>query len=202
MPPIFKLDHQTVYNDYSIFSLENLNTAQTGHSLDINEMPAGCFHWKSLKPVCHCTFHVTGVCLASQSAAEKHNRVISPQAFAHLVNFCKKIVSYFDCRINKSFAYSRCVICVNHCANKLLVQLLLQRSKVENGTQVRSVTFQIQRQTERKRLRDGVTETDRERERERGGGGRGEGERGISIHWYVEYKNVKRKIKIGSHMRI
>ena len=62
------------------------------------------------------SFHVTGVCLPNQSAAEKHNQEKSPHSFAHLVNFSKHVSTmfcYFGYRINKAFACSRCVICVS-----------------------------------------------------------------------------------------
>ena len=78
--------------------------------------------------------HVIGVC---HSASETHNqqsshhvigfsdlidlcviKIKSPQTFAHIVNFSKTLLPcliimqscYFDCRINKPFACSRCVI--------------------------------------------------------------------------------------------
>ena len=52
-----------------------------------------------------------GACLPNQSALEKHNQEKSPQTFAHLVNFSRKMClpcliinfccCYFDYRINK-----------------------------------------------------------------------------------------------------
>ena len=67
------------------------------------------------------SFHVIGVCSPSQSASQKAKpRQKRPSTFAHLVNFCKMCLPCliimqscsFDHRINKLFAYSRCVICV------------------------------------------------------------------------------------------
>ena len=61
------------------------------------------------------------VCLFSRSAFEKHNQGKSPQTFAHLKNFSWMVsamfdhytmIHYCDCRINKPFTCSRCVICV------------------------------------------------------------------------------------------
>ena len=58
-------------------------------------------------------------CLPSQSASENQEK--SPQTFAHLMHFsemclpCLIIIQsyHFDCRINKPFTCSRCVICVS-----------------------------------------------------------------------------------------
>ena len=77
---------------------------------------------KHLIGLCRSNSHVTRVCLPGQSAPEKHNEGNkSPQTFAHLVNFSKVCLPcfliiqscYLDCRINKSFACSRCVICIS-----------------------------------------------------------------------------------------
>ena len=64
-----------------------------------------------------------GVCPLSQSADEKHNPEgkKSPHTFAHLANFPQKCVCHFFImmqspycvyRINKTFACSRCLICI------------------------------------------------------------------------------------------
>ena len=60
-------------------------------------------------------------CPANQHPKSTIKKII-PQAFAHLVNFSKKMCLpcllieqsyYFDYRINKPFVCSRCVICVS-----------------------------------------------------------------------------------------
>ena len=63
--------------------------------------------------------HVIGVCLLSQSEPEKHNKgKKGPHTFAHLKQMCRPCLiiiqsCYFDCRINKPFAYSRCLVCIS-----------------------------------------------------------------------------------------